>query len=97
MQSHARANYLQYPARYSEGSMINPANFNSLYTIFVFDVTKGNFTLGGTSIVSSLHVHFKNKTAAHLMIYISWFSSRSIEMFTDGKPLNIKSSSDSYH
>ena len=89
-QEHVRANYLQYPARYTEGNMMNPANFRDLYTIYCFDVTKGNYALGGNSIVSSLHIHFKDVTKAHLRVYVAWFSDRTIEFFTDGKPFNIK-------
>ena len=96
MQQHCRANYLQYPARFTEGNMLSPANFKNLYTIYCFDVTKGDYALGGNSIVSSLHVHFKTVTKANLLVYVAWYSDRTIELFTDGKPLHIKTQSDSY-
>ena len=95
-QQQCRANYLQYPARYTEGNMLSPANFKKLYTIYAFDCTKGDFALGGNSIVSSLHVHFKSASANNLIAYISWYSERTLELFTDGKPLNIKMQTDSY-
>ena len=96
MQKHYRENYLQYPSRYAEGNMMNPPTFRDLYTIYSFDVTKGDYTLGGNSIVSSLHVHFKVKTKKNLVVYVTWFNDRTIEFFTDGRPPHIKTQTDSY-
>jgi hypothetical protein len=93
----ARANYLQNPSRYGEGSHIDPASFLSLYAIYVFDCTKGEYQVAGQSIVSSLHIHFKKQTGDNLKVYIAWFNDRTLECFSDGKSINIKSlSSESY-
>ena len=96
MQKHLRANYLQYPARYTEGNMITPANFKSLYPIYCFDVSKQEMTLGSNNVTCDLHVHFQNGTPAHLRVYIGWFSDRTLEMFTDGSPINIRKQVDNY-
>ena len=90
MQKHVRANYLQYPARFTEGNMLNPANFKDLFTIYCFDVSKQEMTLGSNNVTCELHVHFKAGSAANLRVYIAWFSDRTLEMFTDGSPINIK-------
>ena len=96
MQKHCRENYLQYPSRYTEGNMLNPNNYRDLYTIYCFDVTKGDYTLGGNSIVSSLHIHFRTKTQENLVVYVSWYNDRTIEFFTDGSPPHLKTQTDSY-
>ena len=96
MHKHLRANYLQYPARYTEGSMITPANFRSLYPIYCFDVSKQEMTLGSNNVTCDLHVHFQNATAQHLRVYIAWISDRTLEMFTDGSPINIRNRVDNY-
>ena len=90
MQKHVRGNYLQYLARYTEGNMLNPANFKDLFTIYCFDVSKQEMTLGSNNATCELHVHFKAGSAANLRVYIAWFSDRTLEMFTDGSPINIK-------
>ena len=95
-QIHMRANYLQYPARYTESNMITPANFKSLYSIYCFDVSKQELTLGSNNVTCDLHVHFKEATEAHLRVYIAWFSDRTLEMFTDGAPINIRKQVDNY-
>ena len=95
MQEHMRANYLQFPARFTEGNMLNPVNFKDLFTIYCFDVSKGDFSVSSTTVVTSLHVHFKVLTKANLKVYCSWYSDRTLEMHSDGKPLTIKSN-DSY-
>lgn len=96
MQKHVRANYLQFPARYTEGNMLNPANFKSLYTIYCFDVSKQEMTLGSNNVTCNLHVHFKTVSAAHLRVYITWFNDRTLEMFSDGSPINIRKEVSSY-
>ena len=96
MQKHVRANYLQYPARYTEGNMLNPANFKSLYTVYCFDVSKQEMTLGSNNVTCNLHVHFKTATPEHLRVYIAWFSDRTLEMFTDGSPINIRKEVDNF-
>ena len=96
MQKHVRANYLQYPARYTEGNMLSPANFKSLYTIYAFDVSKQDMTLGSNSVTCDLHVHFSAATEENLRVYIAWISDRTLEMFTDGSPINIRKEVDNY-
>ena len=96
MQKHVRANYLQYPARYTEGNMLTPANFKDFYTIYCFDVSKQEMTLGSNNVTCDLHVHFQNPTEDHLNVYIAWTSDRTLEMFTDGSPINIRKEVDNY-
>ena len=96
MQEHCRANYLQYPARFTEGNMLNPMNFKSLYCIYAFDVSNGDFALAGDSIVSFVHVRFRTKVKKDVVIHVTWISDRTCELYTDGKPLNIKTQADSY-
>ena len=92
-----RANYLQNPSRYGEGSHITPVTFVKLYAIYTFDCTKGDYQVAGQSIVSSLHIHFKKPTPDNLKVYIAWFNDRTLECFSDGKSINIKSlTSESY-
>jgi len=96
MQKHVRGNYLQHPATYTEGNMLDPTTFRALYTIYCFDVSKQEFTLGGNNVTCSLHVHFKEVTPANLRVYIAWCSDRTLELYTDGKPLIIRKEVDSY-
>lgn len=96
MQKQMRANYLQYHARYTEGNMITPANFKGLFTIFCFDVSKQEMTLVSNNVTCDLHVHFKAGADANVRVYISWFSDRTLEMFTDGSPINIRKQVDNY-
>ena len=95
-QQHLRANYLQYPARYTESNMLDPVKFRDLYTIYCFDVSKQEMTLGSNSITCSLHVTFKSQTPANLRVYIAWFNDRTLELFTDGSPINIRREIDNY-
>ena len=90
MQKHVRANYLQYPARYTDGNMLTPANFKTLYKIYCFDVSKQELTLGSNNVTCDLHVKFRTPTPANLRVYIAWFNDRTLEMFTDGSPINIR-------
>lgn len=96
MQQHARANYLQCPDRFIEGNMLNPVNFKDLYTIYCFDVSKQEMTLGSNNVTCDLHVQFRTATEAHLRVYIAWFSDRTLEMFTDGSPINIRKQVDNF-
>ena len=96
MQTQMRAIYLQYPATYTEGNMLTPANFKDLYTIYCFDVSKQEYALKGNSISCHLHVHFKAQTVANLRVYVAWYSDRTLELFTDGRPRNIKRQTDSF-
>ena len=90
MQKHMRANYLQRDSTYSEGNMLTPTNFKDLYTIYCFDVSKHEMTLGSNTVTCDLHVRFKTDTPANLRVYIAWFNDRTLELYTDGKPLSIR-------
>ena len=90
MQQHCRANYLQYPARYTEGNMLHPVNFRTLYTIYCFDVSKLDMELGSNNVTCELVVRFAANTPANLRVYIAWVNDRTIEFMTDGSPLNIR-------
>ena len=96
MQKHVRANYLQYPARYTEGNMLTPANFRTLYAVYCFDVSKQELTLGSNNITCDLHVKFREVAPANLRVYIAWFNDRTLEMFTDGSPINIRREIENY-
>ena len=96
MQKNMRANYLQYPARYTDGNMLSPANFNSLYTIYCFDVSKQEMTLGSNSITCDLHIKFRAAAPDNLRVYIAWFNDRTLEMFSDGSPINIRKEIENY-
>ena len=96
MQKNMRANYLQYPARYTEGNMLDPVKFRDLYTIYCFDVSKQEMALGSNNITCSLHVYFKTETPANLRVYIAWFNDRTLELFTDGSPINIRKEVDNF-
>ena len=74
--------------------MINSVSFEDLYTIY--NVSKQRFTLGGNNVTCDLHVHFKKVTPANLRVYIAWFSDRTLELYTDGRPLSIRKQVDSY-
>ena len=96
MQNHMRANYLQTSSCYSEGNMLTPANFKSLYTIYCFDVSKHEMTVGSNTVTCDLHVRFKTPTQANLRVYIAWFNDRTLELYTDGKPLTIRREIENY-
>ena len=76
--------------------MITPVNFKDLYTIYCFDVSKQELTLGSNTVTCDLHVHFKKATPANLRVYIAWFNDRTLEMFTDGKAVNVRKEMDNY-
>ena len=76
--------------------MLSPPSFKQLYTIYCFDVSKQEMTLGSNNVTCDLHVHFKAATPAHLRVYIAWFNDRTLEMFTDGKPINVRNKVDNY-
>ena len=76
--------------------MLDPIKFRGLYTIYCFDVSKQEMTLGSNNITCSLHVFFKSQTAENLRVYIAWFNDRTLELFTDGSPINIRREIDNY-
>ena len=96
MQKHVRENYLQLAGTYVEGNMLTPANFKDLFTIYCFDVSKQEMTLGSNNITCDLHVKFRVATKPNLRVYIAWFNDRTLEMFTDGSPLRIRNQVDNY-
>ena len=96
MQSHMRANYLQKASIYSDGNMLNPINFRSLYTIYCFDVSKQEVNIGSNTVTCDLHVYFKTPTPANLRVYIAWFNDRTLELHSDGKPLTIRRDIENY-
>ena len=96
MQSHMRANYLQTSSCYSDGNMLTPANFKSLYTIYCFDVSKHEMTVGSNTVTCDLHVRFKKVTEANLRVYIAWFNDRTLELHTDGKSIAIRREIENY-
>ena len=96
MQSHMRANYLQTSSCYSDGNMLTPANFKSLYTIYCFDVSKHEMTVGSNTVTCDLHVRFKKVTRANLRVYIAWFNDRTLELHTDGKSIAIRREIENY-
>ena len=96
MQQHVRSNYLQHSSTYNEGNMLTPANFKDLYSIYCFDVSKQDMTLGSNNVTCDLHIYFKVATGDNLRVYIKWFNDRTLEMFSDGKPINIHKDVDSY-
>ena len=64
--------------------------------IYCFDVSKQEMTLGSNNATCDLHVHFKAGADANLGVYITWLSDRTLEMFTDGSPINIRKQVDNY-
>ena len=42
------------------------------------------------------HGHVKAQTQAHLHVYVAWYSDRTLEFFTNGKPINIKTQTNSF-
>ena len=77
-------------------NMLNLVNFKHLFTFYCFDVSKQEMTLGSNNVTCDLHVHFSVATPAHLRVYIGWYNDRTLEMFTDGSPINIKNRTDNY-
>ena len=96
MQQHVRENYLQLAGTYVEGNMLHPGNFRDLFTIYCFDVSKQEMTLGSNNITCDLHVKFREATKPNLRVYIAWFNDRTLEVYTDGSPLQIRSQVDNY-
>lgn len=96
MQRQIRENYLQLPTTYTEGSVISPMNYGSLFPIFAFDVSKHNFSVGARSVTTKLNMRFRTQVPANVVVRVAWFSDRSLELSTDGSTLDIKQNVDSY-
>ena len=93
---HQRANYLQFAGIYTDNTFINPENMRTMYCVYCFDVSKQSNLVSARSVNCELHVNFKTATPDDLRVYVAWYFDRSLELFTDGKSLNIKSHTDSY-
>jgi hypothetical protein len=96
MARHVRANYLQIDDRYIESFHITPLTFKTMYPIYCIDTSKGDFALGGSSIVSTIHVRFKSASKADTVAYVGWISDKTIQFMSNGAPATVKISSDSY-
>ena len=96
MARHVRANYIQIDDRYIEGFHMTPDTFKTMYPIYCIDTSKGDFAVGGSSIVSTIHVRFKTATPANLLAYVGWISDKTISFNANGSPATVKMSSDSY-
>ena len=96
MQKHCRDNYLQQDSTFSEGNMLTPANFKSLYPIYCFDVSKQELTLGSNTITCDLHVTFRVAVPANMRVYIVWFNDRTVQLSPAGNPIIIRREMDNY-
>ena len=96
MQIHARENYLQFPSTYTEGNILSPINFKDLYPIYVFDVSKQEFTIGAKTVTTKLHATFRKKVPKDVRVHIAWYSERTLELFTNGEAINIKEHTESF-
>lgn len=96
MQKHCRDNYLQQDSTYSEGNMITPANFKSLYPIYCFDVSKQELTLGSNTVTCALHVSFSEAVPANTRVYIAWFNDRTVQLSPAGNPIIVRREMDNY-
>ena len=68
----------------------------TLYTMYCFDVSKHEMTVGSNTVTCDLHIHFKKPTQDKLRVYIAWFNDRTLELHTDGKPLAIRREIENY-
>ena len=93
---HQRANFLQFPGTYSDNTFLNPENFEKMYTIFCFDVTKQQNLLSARTVNCELHTTFRTPTNPGIKMYVAWYFDRTLELFSDGKSINIKSQTTSY-
>ena len=96
MQKQIRENYLQLPSTYTEGNIISPMNYRTLFPIFAFDVSKHDFSVGAQSVTTKLNMRFRAKVPANVTARIAYFSDRTLELVTDGSGLDIKQNVDSY-
>lgn len=95
MSQQVRENYLQVSDTFTEGNMLNPHNWRTMYPIYVFDVTKQNFSVGAKSVTTKVNIRFRTQTPANVTIHVCWYSDRTLELATDGSCLNIKENTDS--
>ena len=94
---HMRANYLQFPGIYTDNTFMNPDNFKKLYPLFCFDLSKSHDLVSSRTVNTELHATFKSGVADHVKVYVTWFFDRTLELFSDGKQINIKTHNDSFH
>ena len=52
--------------------------------------------LGSNTVICELHVRFSRPTAENLRVYVAWYSDRTLELFTDGKPVRIRRDAENY-
>ena len=93
---HVRANYLQFSGLYTDNTFLNPANFKSMYTVYCFDVSKQHDLVSSRTVSCELHATFRAGVPDHVNVYVAWYFDRTLELFTDGKSINVKSHVDSY-
>ena len=94
---HLRANYLQFSGIYTENSFLNPDLFRSLYTVFCFDVSKQHDLVSSRTVSCELHATFRTEIQDDTHIYVAWYFDRTLELFTNGQAINIKSHTASAH
>ena len=93
---HCRANYLQFSGLYTDNTFLNPDNFKNLYTVYCFDVSKQHDLVSSRTVSCELHATFREAIAEHTNIYVAWYYDRTLELFTDGQSINVKSSDPTY-
>ena len=93
---HLRANYLQFSGIYTENTFLNPELFRSMYTVFCFDVSKQHDLVASRTVSCELNAVFGDKVADKTNIYVAWYFDRTLELYTNGEAINVKSHSDSY-
>ena len=94
---HLCANYLQFSGIYTENSFLNPDLFRSLYTVFCFDVSKQHDLVSSRTVSCELHATFRTEVQDNTNIYVAWYFDRTLELFTNGQAINIKSHTGSAH
>ena len=94
---HLRANYLQFSGIYTENSFLNPDLFRSLYTVFCFDVSKQHDLVSSRTVSCELNATFRTEVQDNTHVYVAWYFDRTLELFTNGQAINIKSHTSSAH
>lgn len=46
-------------------------------------------SVGSNIITFDIHVYIMVATGANLRVYTAWFNDRTLQMFSDGEPINI--------
>ena len=87
---HCRANYLQFSGLYTDGTFLNPDNMKNLYCVYCFDVSKQHDLVSSRTVSCELHATFRSAIEADVNVYVAWYFDRTLELFTDGKTINVK-------